>query len=67
MRRVLNILKLLDCMSGFHFLSRPQTSNEDRNVPLPCQEVLWEASTVLDWDQLYSYAIRKINTLRLVT
>ncbi|KAL2067831.1 hypothetical protein VTL71DRAFT_15929 [Oculimacula yallundae] len=48
---------LVDCMWGFHFLDRPQVSNEDKNVPLPCQEVLWEANTVADWAHFQACAV----------
>ena len=49
----------LDCMWVFHFQRRPLLSLEDARVPIPCQEVLWEAQTALDWQQLYSCADRK--------
>ncbi|KAE9379029.1 hypothetical protein N431DRAFT_396985 [Stipitochalara longipes BDJ] len=46
----------LDCMWAFHFQRRPLLSLDDARVPIPCQEVLWEAQTALDWQQLYSCA-----------
>lgn len=57
--RHLQFLQLLDCMWNFHFQTRPSLSLEDAKVPIPCQEVLWEAESALDWQQLYSCAARK--------
>jgi hypothetical protein len=46
-------------MWAFHFQKRPLLSLEDARIPIPCQEVLWEAQTALDWQQLHSCADRK--------
>lgn len=43
-------------MWAFHFQSRPLLALEDATVPIPCQEVLWEADSALDWQQLYTVA-----------
>ncbi|RAL58440.1 hypothetical protein DID88_005145 [Monilinia fructigena] len=45
---------LLDCMWNFHFQIRPSLSLDDGSVLLPCQEVLWEAGSAIDWKQLLS-------------
>lgn len=47
---------LLDCMWAFHFQMRPLLSLDDAKLPIPCQEVLWEAESALDWQQLYACA-----------
>lgn len=60
---LLTILQLLDCMWAFHFHTRPLLSLEDARVPIPCQEVLWEAQTALDWQQLHACADRTLFTL----
>lgn len=43
-------------MWAFHFNMRPLLSLEDAKIPIPCQEVLWEAESALDWQQLYACA-----------
>jgi hypothetical protein len=48
---------------GIHFQTRPLLSLEDARVPIPCQEVLWEAQTALDWQQLHACADRTLFTL----
>ncbi len=45
-------------MWAFHFQLRPVLRLEDANVPIPCQEVLWEAESALDWQQLHACATR---------
>lgn len=57
-RRTGYTIWLLDCMWSFQFQVRPLLSLEDARVPVPCQEVLWEASTALDWRQLYSVSTK---------
>ncbi|KAH9222808.1 hypothetical protein DL95DRAFT_285815 [Leptodontidium sp. 2 PMI_412] len=57
-RRTGYCIWLLDCMWSFHFQIRPLLTLEDAKVPIPCQEVLWEAETSLDWQQLYACAAR---------
>ncbi|OBT54388.1 hypothetical protein VE04_04292 [Pseudogymnoascus sp. 24MN13] len=52
-RRTGYCIWMLDCMSSFHFGARSVLTLEDARVPLPCQEVLWEAESALDWQQLY--------------
>ncbi|OBT68038.1 hypothetical protein VE03_01459 [Pseudogymnoascus sp. 23342-1-I1] len=52
-RRTGYCIWMLDCMSTFHFGTRSALTLEDARVPLPCQEVLWEAESALDWQQLY--------------
>jgi hypothetical protein len=46
-------------MSSFHFDTRSLLTLEDARVPLPCQEVLWEAESALDWQQLCGASTRK--------
>ncbi|KAG4429874.1 hypothetical protein IFR05_014642 [Cadophora sp. M221] len=55
-RRTGYCIWLLDCMWSFHFQIRPLLTLEDAKIPIPCQEVLWEAETSLDWQQLYACA-----------
>ena len=43
----------------YQFQMRPLLSLEDARVPIPCQEVLWEADSALDWQQLYDPSTRK--------
>ncbi|KAH8799842.1 hypothetical protein F5884DRAFT_811368 [Xylogone sp. PMI_703] len=45
---------LLDCMWVFHFQMRPLMSLHDTFLPMPCPEVLWEATSAKDWYQIYS-------------
>ncbi|ESZ93522.1 hypothetical protein SBOR_6103 [Sclerotinia borealis F-4128] len=45
---------LLDCMWYFHFQLRPSLSLDDSSVLLPCQEVLWESESAIEWQQLLS-------------
>lgn len=52
-------------MWSYQFQVRPLLSLEDARVPVPCQEVLWEASTPLDWQQLYSVSARELFPPRL--
>ncbi|KAL7784031.1 C2H2 transcription factor-like protein [Trichoderma afarasin] len=60
-RRTGYTIWLLDCMWSFQFQVRPLLSLEDARVPVPCQEVLWEASTALDWRQLYSVSTKNLS------
>ncbi|KAL3419399.1 hypothetical protein PVAG01_09620 [Phlyctema vagabunda] len=53
-RRVGYSIWLLDTMWAFHFQMRPRLSLQDAKLPVPCQEVLWEAQTAREWQQLYS-------------
>lgn len=46
----------------FQFQMRPLLSLEDARVSIPCQEVLWEADSALDWHQLYDPSTRKYST-----
>lgn len=43
-------------MWAFHFQMRPLLSLQDAKILIPCQEVLWEAESELDWGQLYTCA-----------
>ncbi|KAI9737326.1 MAG: hypothetical protein M1834_009479 [Cirrosporium novae-zelandiae] len=47
---------LLDCMWAFQAQLRPLLSLEDAKIPLPCQEVLWEAGSAMAWRQIFSYS-----------
>ncbi|QSZ34784.1 hypothetical protein DSL72_007642 [Monilinia vaccinii-corymbosi] len=53
-RRTGYCIWLLDCMWYFHFQIRPSLSLDDSSVLLPCQEVLWEAASAIEWQQLLS-------------
>jgi hypothetical protein len=55
-RRIGYCVWLLDCMWAFHTDCRPLLSLRDATVPLPCQEVLWEAESALVWRQLFELA-----------
>ncbi|KAH6681840.1 C2H2 transcription factor-like protein [Halenospora varia] len=57
-RRTGYCIWLLDCMLVFHFQTRPLLALEDAGAPIPCQEVIWEAKTAMDWEQLYGVAIQ---------
>jgi len=48
-------------MWAFHFQMRPLLSLEDAKILIPCQEVLWEAESSLDWQQLYACATRSFS------
>jgi len=50
-------------MWAFHFQKRPLLSLEDACLPVPCQEVLWEAQSGLDWQQLHDCATRKFQPI----
>lgn len=58
-RRLGYCIWLLDCMWAFHTDCRPLLSLRDAIVPLPCQEVLWEAETASVWRQLQEVATSK--------
>lgn len=45
-------------MWAYQFQLRPLLSLDDAKIPIPCQEVLWEAESALDWQQLYACATR---------
>jgi hypothetical protein len=45
----------------FQFQMHPLLFLEDARVPVPCQEVLWEANSALDWQQLYDHSTRKLS------
>jgi len=60
-RRVGYSIWLLDCMWAFHTDCRPLLSLRDATVPLPCQEILWEAESAVVWRQLFELAISEIN------
>ncbi|KAM0154533.1 hypothetical protein ACHAPG_006484 [Botrytis cinerea] len=53
-RRTGYCIWLLDSMWYFHFQVRPSLSLDDSSVSLPCQEVLWEAESAIEWQQLLS-------------
>ncbi|KAK4064170.1 transcriptional regulator family: Fungal Specific TF [Trichoderma aggressivum f. europaeum] len=65
-RRTGYTIWLLDCMWSFQFQMRPLLSLEDARVPVPCQEVLWEASTALDWRQLYSVSTKNLSLHQVI-
>ncbi|KAF2156950.1 hypothetical protein K461DRAFT_7805 [Myriangium duriaei CBS 260.36] len=48
---------LLDCMWAYGYLERNLLSLEDAKVPVPCQEVLWEAESALQWQHVKSYSV----------
>ncbi|KAK0124407.1 hypothetical protein ONS95_009368 [Cadophora gregata] len=60
-RRTGYCIWLLDCMWSFHLQMRPILKLEDAKVPIPCQEVLWEAESSLDWEQLYACAAPSVS------
>ncbi|TGO46196.1 hypothetical protein BOTNAR_0606g00020 [Botryotinia narcissicola] len=53
-RRTGYCIWLLDSMWYFHFQIRPSLSLDDSSVSLPCQKVLWEAGSAIEWQQLRS-------------
>lgn len=60
-RRTGYCIWLLDCMWSFHFQMRPLLTLEDAKIPIPCQEVLWEAESSLDWEQLHACAAPSVS------
>lgn len=54
-RRTGYAIWLLDCMWAYQFGWRPLLAWKDARVPLPCQEVLWEATSAMQWRQAYEY------------
>lgn len=55
-RRTGYAIWLVDCMWEYQLRSRPRLTLANAIVPLPCQEVLWEADSALQWRQVYEYS-----------
>ncbi|KAF2460841.1 hypothetical protein BDY21DRAFT_333575 [Lineolata rhizophorae] len=55
-RRTGYCIWLLDCMFDVHFGLKSILALEDAVVPLPCQELLWEADSSRVWEQLWECA-----------
>lgn len=52
-------------MWEYQYQERPILTIEDATVPLPCQEVLWEAENALQWSHVRGYSVRMSNPSRL--
>ena len=63
-RRTGYAIWLLDCMWAIHTDQPPLVALADATVPLPCQEVLWEADSAVAWRQLYEVSTRKYFDIR---
>ncbi|KAI4723724.1 hypothetical protein E4T49_08549 [Aureobasidium sp. EXF-10728] len=46
----------LDTMWAYQFQVQPRLTLEDGRMPLPCQEVLWEAKTALQWHHIFQFS-----------
>lgn len=60
-RRTGYAIWMFDCMWTYGYQERNLLSLEDAKVPVPCQEVLWEADSALQWQHVKSYSIRKFS------
>lgn len=47
---------MLDAMWAYQFQVQPRLSLADGRMPLPCQEVLWEAKTALQWHHIFQFS-----------
>jgi hypothetical protein len=47
---------MLDSMWAYQFQVQPKLSLEDGRMPLPCQELLWEAKTALQWHHVFQFS-----------
>ncbi|KAF2225846.1 hypothetical protein BDZ85DRAFT_72323 [Elsinoe ampelina] len=48
---------MLDCMWSYGFGEKTLLTLEDAKVPVPSQEVLWEAESALQWQHVKSYSV----------
>lgn len=55
-RRTGYAIWLIDAMWAYQFQVRPRLALEDGTIPLPCQEVLWEAESAVQWRHVYGYS-----------
>lgn len=51
-RRTGYCIWMLDCMWTYGYQQRGLLLLEDAKVPVPCQEVLWEAESALQWEHV---------------
>jgi len=50
---------MLDNMWCYEFQERNLISLVDCKPPLPCQEILWEAESALQWHHVRDFSVRK--------
>ncbi|GAM89002.1 hypothetical protein ANO11243_070360 [Dothideomycetidae sp. 11243] len=60
-RRTGYAIWLLDCMWSYGYQERTLLFLEDAKVPVPCQEVLWEAESALQWQHVKSYSVHHLS------
>ena len=65
-RRTGYAIWLLDCMWNYGYQERNLLCLEDAKVPVPCQEVIWEAESALQWQHVKAYSVRKFYRSRIL-
>ncbi|THZ74778.1 hypothetical protein D6C84_09287 [Aureobasidium pullulans] len=55
-RRTGYAIWMLDTMWAYHFQVQPRLTLEDGRIPLPCQEVLWETKSALQWHHIFQFS-----------
>lgn len=56
-----NTQQMLDTMWAYQFQVQPRLTLEDGRIPLPCQEVLWETKSALQWHHIFQFSPRKLS------
>ncbi|CAD0109139.1 unnamed protein product, partial [Aureobasidium uvarum] len=62
-RRTGYAIWMLDTMWAYQFQVQPRLTLEDGRMPLPCQEVLWEAKTALQWHHIFQFSPSNLTLL----
>ncbi|KAI5276377.1 hypothetical protein E4T47_00567 [Aureobasidium subglaciale] len=62
-RRTGYAIWMLDTMWAYQFQVQPRLTLEDGRMPVPCQEVLWEAKTALNWHHIFQFSPSNITLL----
>ncbi|KAH0359338.1 hypothetical protein KCU89_g19381, partial [Aureobasidium melanogenum] len=62
-RRTGYAIWMLDTMWAYQFQVQPRLTLEDGRMPLPCQEVLWESKTALQWHHIFQFSPSNLTLL----
>ncbi|KAK6007706.1 hypothetical protein QM012_004520 [Aureobasidium pullulans] len=62
-RRTGYAIWMLDTMWAYQFQVQPRLTLEDGRMPLPCQEVLWETKTALQWHHIFQFSPSNLTLL----
>ncbi|KAG9680306.1 ATP-dependent DNA helicase, partial [Aureobasidium melanogenum] len=62
-RRTGYAIWMLDTMWAYQFQVQPRLTLEDGRIPLPCQEVLWESKTALQWHHIFQFSPSNLTLL----